>query len=108
MKKYLIELIIIMIQLLIFYLLPLFSGPTDTMGLIVIDIIVLFIMSVLLFIITKNKYQLLYIPIMCGLMIPAFIIYSNEYAWLHLIWYIVDFAIALLIGKGIKYILKIK
>lgn len=108
MKKNIKEIVICLIELMVFYLLPLLSGPTDTMGLIVIDIIVLFIMSVLLFIITKNKYQLLYIPIMCVLMIPAFIIYSNEYAWLHLIWYIVDFVIALLIGKGIKYILKIK
>ena len=48
MKKYIKELIILLIQLIFFYIMPLTAGPTDMMGLVVLIIIVTFILGVIL------------------------------------------------------------
>ena len=39
MKKYLKEILILLIQLFMFYVFPLFAGPTDVMGMIVLLIL---------------------------------------------------------------------
>ena len=46
MKKYLKEILILLIQLFMFYVFPLFAGPTDVMG-----------MIVLLFLLFKNQFM---------------------------------------------------
>ena len=48
MKKYIVEIIIFCIQLFMFYISPLFAGPTDGMGMVVLLSFVTWILSVLL------------------------------------------------------------
>ncbi len=106
MKKYIKELIILFIQLLVFYILPLSAGPTDGMGLVVLIILATFILSIILRIISKEKIKYLYPIIISILFIPSVFIYYNESALIHSIWYLVISIIGLFIGIIVKKIIK--
>lgn len=43
-----------------FYIFPLFAGPTDTMGMVILIILVTFILSIEIGIISKEKIKYLY------------------------------------------------
>lgn len=104
MKKYLKEIIILIIQLIVFYLLPLTAGPADTMGLIVLIILSTFILSLILGIISKEKIKYLYPIIISIIFIPTVFIYYNDTALIHILWYLIDSYIGLLIGSLIRLI----
>ena len=104
MKKYLKEIIILVIQLIVFYLLPLTAGPADTMGLIVLIILSTFILSLILGIISKEKIKYLYPIIISILFIPTVFIYYNDTALIYILRYLVDSYIGLLIGSLIRLI----
>jgi len=106
MKKYLKELINILIQLLIFYILPLFAGPTDIMGMIILIILSVFILSIILGIISKNKIKFLYPIIISILFIPSVFIYYNESALTHSIWYLVISTIGIMFGTIVNKVIK--
>lgn len=105
MKKYLTEIIILVIQLIVFYLLPLTAGPADTMGLIVLIILSTFILSFILGIISKEKIKYLYPIIISIIFIPTVFIYYNDTALIYILWYLVDSYIGLLIGSIIRFII---
>ena len=105
MKKYLKEIIILIIQLIVFYLLPLTAGPADTMGLIVLIILCTFILSFILGIISKEKTKYLYPIIISIIFIPTVFIYYNDTALIYILWYLVDSYIGLLIGSIIRFII---
>ena len=98
MKKYLKEIIILIIQLFMFYVFPLFAGPTDAMGMVLLILIVTFLLSIIITSISNNKVKYLYPIIISLLFIPSIFIYYNESALIHSIWYLVDSTIGLLIG----------
>ena len=104
MKKYLKEIIILIIQLLVFYILPLFAGPTDAMGLVVLIILSVFILGLILGTISNQKIKYLYPLLISILFIPSVFIYYNESALVHTIWYFVISYIGLLIGSIINLI----
>lgn len=109
MKKYLKEIIILILQLIVFYLLPLTAGPADTMGLIVLIILSTFILSFLLGIISKEKIKYLYPIVISILFIPTVFIYYNDTALIHILWYLIDSYIGLIIGSILNTIInKIK
>ena len=98
MKKYLKEILILLIQLFMFYVFPLFAGPTDVMGM-----IVLLILATLLLL--KVKY--LYPIIIAITFVPSVFIYYNETALIHSLWYLAVSSFGLIIGMVIhKLILK--
>ncbi len=102
--KYLKEIIILLIQLFMFYIFPLFSGPTDAMGMVFIIILTTFILSIVLSIISKNKIKYFYPIIIALLFIPSIFIYYNESALVHSLWYFVCSLTGLIIGSIIKFI----
>ena len=107
MKKYLKEIIIVLLQLFMFYIFPLFAGPTDAMGMVFLILLTTFVLSIILGILSKNKYKYLY-PIIVGMIfIPSIFIYYNSSASIHSIWYLVDSSIGLIIGIIIRKILNI-
>ena len=57
MKKYLKEILILLLQLFMFYVFPLFVGPTDTIGMVVLIIIATFILSIIFICISKLKIK---------------------------------------------------
>lgn len=105
MKKYLKEIIILIIQLLVFYVFPLFAGPTDTMGMVFLIILSVFILGFILGIISNKKIKYLYPLIISILFIPSVFIYYNESALVHAIWYLVISIIGLLIGSIMNLII---
>ena len=107
MKKYLPELIILLIQVIMFYLFPLTCGPTDAMGMVLILLIVSILLPIILMRISKNKIRFLYPLIVSIIFIPSVFIYYNESALIHSIWYLVDSSIGLLLGYIVSKLIKI-
>ena len=105
MKRYLKEIIIFIIQLLVFYILPLFAGPADTMGLVVLLILCTFILPLILGIISNNKIRFLYPIVISILFIPAVFIYYNNSALIYTLWFMVDAYIGIFIGSLINIII---
>ena len=106
MKKYLKEIIILIIQLFFFYIMPLTAGPTDAMGLVVLLIFATFILSIVLGSISNNKIKFCYPLVVSIIFIPSVFIYYNESALIHSIWYLVISIIGLFIGIIVKKIIK--
>ena len=104
MKKYLKEIIILVIQLCMFYIFPLFAGPTDAMGMVLLIILATLLLSVILGSISKEKIKYLYPIIIAILFIPSVFIYYNESALIHSVWYLVISTFGLLVGTIINRI----
>ena len=106
MKNNLKEIIILLIQLFIFYIFPLFAGPTDAMGMVLLIILSTLLLSIIIIIISKEKIKYLYPIIISILFIPSVFIYYNESALIHSIWYLVISIIGVIIGMIINTIKK--
>lgn len=106
MKKYSKEIIILLIQLYMFYIFPLFAGPTDAMGMVLLIWLSTIILGLLITIISKNKIKYLYPIVISILFIPSIFIYYNESALVHSIWYLISSTIAILTGTIINIIIK--
>ena len=106
MKKYLPELIILLIQVIMFYLFPLTCGPTDAMGMVLILLIVSILLPIILMRISRNKIRFLYPVIVSIIFIPSVFIYYNESALIHAIWYLVTGYIGLVIGVIMDLIMR--
>ena len=102
MKRFFKEIIILVIQLFMFYIFPLFAGPTDAMGMVVIILFSTFILSIIIASISKQKTKYLYPIVVAILFIPSVFIYYNESALIHSIWYLIDAAIGIVIGTIIN------
>lgn len=98
MKKYLKEIIILILQLFMFYIFPLFAGPTDAMGMVFLILLSTLLLSLILGIISKNNIKYLYPLIIAILFIPSIFIYYNESALIHSVWYLIDSIMGLIIG----------
>ena len=106
MKKYIKEIIILAIQLFMFYIFPLFAGPTDAMGMVILILLSTFISSIIIGVISKEKIKYLYPLIVAILFIPSVFIHYNESALVHAIWYLVDSLIGMALGLIINKVRK--
>ena len=98
MKRYLKELIILLLQLILFYIFPLFSGPTDMMGMIILILLLTLVLSIIIGSISKEKIKHLYPIIVAVSFIPSVFIYYNESALIHSIWYFCVSVVGLFVG----------
>ena len=99
MKKYLKESIILLIQLVIFYVFPLFTISLDAMGMVFILIFVTFLLSIIIGSISSQKIKYFYPLIVSFLFLPSVFIYYNNSALVHSIWYLFASFIGLVIGS---------
>ena len=107
MKRFIKEIIIILfLQLLMFYLFPLTAGPTDTMGMVILIIFSVFILSLLIGVLSKEKVKYLYPVLVAIVFIPSIFIYYNESALIYSVWFFIISFIGLFIGLGINKIKK--
>ena len=95
MKKFMKEITLFIIQLLIFYLFPLFAKQIDAIGMVLFLITATFVLSALMGI--KYFYPL----ITAILFIPSVFIYYNESALIHSVWYFVVSVVGTAIGTVI-------
>lgn len=98
MKRFIKEIIILIIQIFMFYIFPLFAGPTDAMGMVFIIIFTTLLLSVILGSISKEKIKFLYPIVIAILFVPSVFIYYNETALVHSTWYFVISTIGILLG----------
>lgn len=106
MKRYIKEIIVLIIQLFMFYIYPLFMGPTDAIAMVLLILLATFILSLIIGGFSKEKIKYLYPIIISILFIPSVFIYYNESALVHSLWYLVDGYIGLAIGMLIKRIVR--
>ena len=102
MKQYLFEIIIMLLQLLIFYIFPLFSEPIGAIGMVLLIFMATFLLSLIVGAGTNHKITFLYPFITAILFIPSVFIYYNESALVHSAWYLVVSWIGLLLGSITK------
>ncbi len=106
MKKYLKEIIITIIQFFMFYIFPLFAGPTDVIGMVLLIIMTTFLLSLILGCISNNTIKFLYPIVIAVMFIPSVFIYYNESALVHSLWYLVISSFGLLVGVVLYSIIK--
>lgn len=102
MKKFWKELIVILLQLLMFYISPLFAGPTDMMGMVLLIILATLLLAFIIGIVSNNKIKYLYPIITAIVFVPSVFIYYNESALVHSIWYLVVSGAGVLVGSCIN------
>ncbi|MBO5004440.1 MAG: hypothetical protein J6D03_04155 [Clostridia bacterium] len=98
MKQYLKEIIILLLQVFIFYLLPISMGNIGAIGMVLLILILTFVLSIIIASISKSKIKYLYSIIVAIMFIPSMFIHYNESALIHSIWYLVVSSIGLLFG----------
>ena len=106
MKKYFKEIILIVMQLIMFYIFPIFMYLYEPIGTVMMILLITFILSLLLSFISKNQIKYLYPVIIAILFIPSVFIFYNESALVHSLWYLVISSTGLLLGTTIKWIIK--
>ena len=102
MKRFIKEIIILFIQLFMFYIFPLFAGPTDVIGMVFLIICATLLLSVIMGSISKEKIKYLYPIIVSILFIPSIFIYYNETAFVHSIWYLVVSSVGIMLGTIVE------
>lgn len=102
MRLYIKEIIVMLLQLFMFYVFPLFAGPTDAMGMVVLIILATFLLSTIIGLISNKKIKYLYPVIIAIVFIPSVFIYYNETAMIHSMWYLVVSSIGMLIGAILR------
>ena len=98
MKRFIKEIVTLLIQLFMFYIFPMFAGPTDAMGMVLLIILATLVLSIIIGSISKEKVKYLYPIIIAILFIPSVFIYYNESALIHSIWYLVISSVGLILG----------
>ena len=98
MKKYSKEVIILLIQLLMFYVYPLLGEKNNPFGMVLMIVLVTFILSIIAGRIMEDKVKYLYPIVISVLFIPSVFIYYNESVLIHSVWYLVISFIGIRLG----------
>ena len=95
-------LVFILLQAIIYYVLPLFAGPTDVMGLVIMQFGLTFALSVIVGAFTKSEMKFVFPVITTVGFIPAIMLYMNNTAYIYLLFYAVITVGGVTIGTGIR------
>lgn len=106
MSAYWIEGIIAAIQLFMFYIFPLFAGPTDAMGMIFLILLTTFLLSIAMGICSGRRLKFFYPLFVSALFVPSVFIHYNTSALIHAGWYFADACIGLCIGLLLRLIFR--
>ena len=102
MKKYFEEIVILIVQLLVFYMFPMFAVDTNnSMGMIVIILLATFLLSLGMGIISRSKLKYYYPIIISFLFIPAVYVYNTEFLIIHTLWILPAAFLGVIVGNFI-------
>lgn len=104
MKKFIKELIVLSLQLFMFYIFPLFAGPTDAMGMVFLILLATIFLSIVLGAFSGNYQKFLYPTAIAVLFIPSVFIHYNESALVHALWYLAMSSAGLFFGALLRLI----
>lgn len=102
MRKFVKEIIILLVQSAVFYLVSLFGMTDNPMGMVLLIVLLTLGLSLILGAVSKEKIKYLYPVIISVLFIPSVFIYYNETALVHAIWYLVVSLVGVAIGTVIN------
>ena len=102
--KYIREATILAAQLFMFYIFPLFAGPTDAIGMVLLILISVFVLAVLFGSLIRTRVRYVYPAVVAILFIPSVFIYYNESALVHALWYLVVSSVGLIAGMMLRWI----
>ena len=108
MKRYKKEIIILILQLFMFYIFPMFAGPTDAMGMVFLIWLSTIILAIIISVISYRKMKFIYPVVIAILFIPSVFIYYNESALIHSLWYLISSSVGVIIGAIIHAITRNK
>ena len=91
-----------------FYIFPLFAGPTDAMGMVLLILISTIILAMVMSAVSSKKIKYAYPVIIAIIFIPSVFIYYNESALIHSLWYLCSGYIGCIIGIVIYKLTHIK
>ena len=102
MRKNLEEILVLIAQLLVFYLLPVFAMEHhNSNGMIIIVILATFMLSLGIGGMSKNRIRYYYPIVITFLFIPAVYIYSTEFSMINTIYILISSFLGVLIGDFI-------
>jgi len=104
MKRHVKEICLLLMQLLMFYVFPLFAGPTDAMGMVVLIWLSVLALSLVMGAVSAKRFKYLYPAVIAVLFLPSVWIYYNVSALVHAVWYLVTSTIGLVLGTVIRKI----
>ena len=102
MKNYIKEIIILVLQTALFWLLPLCAGPTDVMGMVVLMLCGTLLLSAVLGACSKNYLRFAYPAVVMLLFIPSIPVYYNMSAMIHTTWYLALSVAGIAIGALLR------
>lgn len=105
MRLYIKEIIVMVLQLFMFYVFPLFAGPTDAIGMVVMIILATFLFSIVLGLISNKKMKYVYPVITAIVFVPSVFIYYNETAMIHSMWYLVVSSVGMILGSALRQLI---
>ena len=106
MKKYGKEILILAVQLFMFYIFPMFAGPTDAMGMVFLILLTTFLLGAVLGAVSDKQEKYCYPGVIALLFIPSVFIYYNSSALVHALWYLVVSAVGLLPTAFIRFLVE--
>lgn len=98
MNKYRKEIFILILQLFMFYVFPLFAGPTDAIGMVFIIWLSTIVLGMMFSILSDKKSKYFYPMLISLLFIPSVYIYYNDSALVHSIWYLISSYFGVFLG----------
>lgn len=104
MKKHRKEALLTAAQLFMFYIFPLFAGPTDSMGMVVLILLATFALSAAMGAVTNDKMRFAYPFAAALLFVPSVFIHYNASAFIHTVWYFADSLLGLCLGLLIRWL----
>ena len=96
--------LILLLQLFMFYIFPMFAGPTDAIGMVILILLSTLLLSIIFASISNKKIKYLYPIVIAILFIPSVFIYYNESALVHSLWYLVVSTFGMIIGTLIRFL----
>ena len=104
MKGYWLEGLSVVAQVLLYYLWPMFAGPTDGIAMVLLILLGTLVLSGALGMGSGKKIKFLY-PVLAGvLFLPSIPIYYHDSAWIHALWYFAASAFGIAAGSLIRYL----
>lgn len=104
MKRYAKELALLAVQLFMFYIFPLFAGPTDAMGMVFLILAATLLLSALMGLLSAKRIKPIYPLIIAALFVPSVWIHYNESALIHALWYLVVAFVGMSFGSLVRLI----
>ena len=104
MKRYWKEGTIVLLQAALYWLLPLFAGPTDAMGMVVLMLCGTLLLSAVLGAVSRFPVKFAYPAVVTVLFIPSVPVYYNMSAMIHATWYFVLALVGVGFGALIGYL----